>query len=94
MSPAVNMDNFLTPCLPKYSLIISVIRKTTGQSNTPAENCSAPSCPNRLMLNLGIPKVSSKANIFTPINSATSALAIKNPPRIKNKVVPLFISFK
>ncbi len=39
-------------------------------------------------------RVLSKENIFTPTNSATKALEIKNPPKIKNsRLILLFNSW-
>jgi hypothetical protein len=56
---------------------------TTGQSITPAvrlyERFSMPSI---VRFSGDNPKVDSSEKIFTPINSANNALAIKNDPRI------------
>jgi len=64
-------------------LIISVITKTIGQSNTPAVRLNERfSIPRIERLSGSNPNVDSSENIFTPINSASDALAIKNEPRI------------
>jgi hypothetical protein len=76
-------DKNLTPRLPKYSLIISVIIKTTGHSNTPAVRLNDRfDSPKKERLTGEKPSHFSSENILTPINSARSALAIKKEPRI------------
>jgi hypothetical protein len=73
-----------TPLRPKYSLMMSVITNTIGQSSTPAVKLSEPVCPNRFQSSGAMPSVSSSAKIFTPMNSAMIAFATKNPERTMN----------
>ena len=68
-----------TPRRPKYSLMTSVMMKTTGHQSTPAVNESEPAWPNRLQPKGDRPSVASSAKILTPTNSAMIALATKNP---------------
>jgi hypothetical protein len=59
--------------------------KTNGHKITPTVKLSEPFSPNKFQLNGFHPKLSSSANIFTPINSANKALVTKNTPNINNK---------
>jgi hypothetical protein len=72
-----------TPFRPKYSLIISVIIKTTGHSNTPAVKLNERLVsPKNERFKGGMPINFSREKILTPMNSARSALATKKDPRI------------
>ena len=69
------------------------ITDTTGHNKTPAVRLNPKSLtPKKLKLNGDKPRVSSKENIFTPINSATSALAIKKPPKMINRLTDLSLN--
>ena len=89
ISPTVSQDRNFTPFFPKYSLITSVMMNTTGQSKTPADSCKEHSEPKIFQFKGSIPMVSSKEKIFEPMNSATRALATKNPAKIRNNRVDL-----
>ena len=67
--------------------MMSVITNTNGHNSTPAVNDSDPVCPNRFQFSGSTPSVPSSAKILTPMNSAISALATKNPDRIRNSRV-------
>ena len=80
----VSQEMKRTPRRPKYSLMMSVIRNTNGQSSTPLVNDNEPVCPNRFQSNVDMPSVGSSANIFTPTNSAISALQTRNAASTTN----------
>ena len=66
---------------------MSVITKTTGHNSTPAVRLNPkPSTPKILKLKGVNPKVDSSEKIFPPINSATTALVIKNADKINNSL--------
>lgn len=88
---AVKLRN-RTPCFPKYSFITSVKIKTTGHNNTPAVKSRETVSPSRLHLKSENPSVSSNANIFTPMNSASKALVINIAPSIKKSILDLFLN--
>ncbi len=70
---------------------MSVNKKTTGHSMTPAERLKPrPSTPRMVMSNGLNPNVDSSENILPPINSATNAFVIKKPESIKKRLVGLF----
>src|SRR5215204_3129044 len=69
--------------------MISVITNTTGQSNTPQVRLKEYESPNNRIFAGFHPNTSSSEKIFTPINSATIAFAIKNPDRMMNNLVGL-----
>ena len=72
---------------------MSVMTKTTGQSRTPVVRLKPkPSVPNKRKLNGDMPKVASKEKIFTPMNSATMAFVMKNPPKMKSSIVGLCVN--
>ncbi len=79
ISSTASHEMVRTPRTPKYSLMTSVITKTTGQISTPAVKLSDPLCPKRFQLKGAARAWSSSAKILTPTNSAISALARKNP---------------
>jgi hypothetical protein len=56
----------------------SVRMNTNGQSSTPAVKFSVPDTPSRLHLNGSAPRVASRAKIFTPTSSASTAFVTKN----------------
>jgi hypothetical protein len=84
MKPTASQEMKRTPRTPKYSLMMSVMMNTTGQSITPAVKDSEPDWPNRRQSNGGRPSVSSSAKIFTPMNSAMSAFVRNSPERTMN----------
>ena len=63
--------------------------KTTGHNKTPADNCKERSEPKIFQFRGSIPIVSSRENIFAPINSATKAFATKKPAKMRNNLVDL-----
>ena len=66
---------------------------TTGHNRTPAVRLKFNLfSPKKDKLAGPNPKVSSKENIFTPMNSAMIALAIKNPPSTTNRTVDLSLN--
>src|SRR5215204_1977792 len=69
--------------------MISVITNTTGQSNTPQVRLKEYESPNNRILAGFHPNNSSNEKIFTPINSATIAFAIKKPDKMMNSLVDL-----
>ena len=69
--------------------MMSVIRNTNGHSSTPLVNDSEPLWPNRFQLSVCRPSVGSSANIFTPTNSAISALTARNADSTTNNCVVL-----
>jgi len=70
IKPAVNSESFRTPLVPKYSLMMSVAMKTTGQGIIPI-----------LIIKGPLPKKGPRAISLDPINSATTALVIKKPAK-------------
>ena len=70
MRQAVKMESFRTPLLPKYSLIRSVLRNTTGQGIIPTLIVKGPSPKNENWMS------------FPPMSSATTAFVMKNPARM------------
>ena len=69
--------------------MISVITNTTGQSNTPQVRLKEYESPNNRILAGFHPNSSSNEKIFTPINSATIAFAIKKPDKMIKSLVDL-----
>ncbi|MNW00929.1 hypothetical protein D3C71_1964870 [compost metagenome] len=63
----------------------SVIRNTTGHSKVPAVKLNEPVWPNRFHCSGAMPRVSSRAKILTPMNSASAALTQKNADNTMNK---------
>ena len=92
MHPAVRKEIFRTPAFPKYSLIISVVIKTTGQRITPAVNVNPKGPSPKIYNSAGAKrKVSSKENNFTPMISANKTFVKK---RITKTLVELIHEIK
>jgi hypothetical protein len=64
--------------------------KTIGHNSTPTVMLKESVLPKTSQAIGVIPSVRSTEKIFTPINSAIIALAIKNDPSIKKRIVLLF----
>ena len=90
MSPTAKNDRNRTPLIPKYSLMMSVMIKTTGHITTPAVRLKLINSPNTVYENESNPKVFSNEKIFTPINSAIIAFETKKPPKIRNNMFSFF----
>jgi hypothetical protein len=83
MREAAVKDINLTPFLPKYSFIISVMIKTTGHNKTPAVKLKERLLsPKKERLIGSMPSHFSRENIFIPMNSAKRAFATKKVPRM------------
>ena len=74
----VKYDIFFTPLFPKYSFIMSVVMKTTGQIRTPTDKL-------KFFTN-------EKSKILVPKISAIIAFVIKIPVRIMKILFNLFFS--
>jgi len=83
MRAAVRYEILLTPLVPKYSLMISEVTKTTGQLRTPAVMLKSSMYP-KIFSWAGLnPNVASAEKIFAPMISAMMALVRKIPQRIR-----------
>ena len=82
MQSAANELNSTTIRRPKYSLMRSVITKTTGHNKTPAVKFISPTIPSFFQ-----PNKSLSEKILTPINSANKAWVKKTNPKTKNKMI-------
>ncbi|MBB6064776.1 hypothetical protein HNR76_001312 [Pseudoxanthomonas broegbernensis] len=84
IKPTASQEMNFTPRRPKNSLMVSVMMNTTGHSRVPAVKLSEPVWPNRFHSSGRSPRVSSRAKILTPMNSASAALTQKNAASAMN----------